>query len=483
MKFSKNKIRLFAGLVFLSLIFICLRLKTINHLLMWDEAWNILSLRAYVLNAAGDPFYWFYYYHPPFYMAFARILSPLAGGFDVRLELLSLVFCYGTFLTVYLISAKTGGWRYAWFTGLFLSFMPCSIGYDTWIKRDSLASLLGYLALLLLLNRRFMWCAVSLSFSLLSKENGIFFVLSAFLMLFVLGEKRPIRKILSMGLVILALCSWWYVFFSKMTTHGARFFSAGTKYALVWANEPLYFVKKLLPDLGTGILFFLVIGLCFLPYKAFFRKKPGWFLPVMVVLCVYIPVSFFFTLKPPWLILPALPALAMTAGGGALYLLRRAGRSRILYPALLIFLAITVFNGLYFSYEGYHTETYPKGWPGARASRELALYLNERMKDDDRLMITGFEYWQMPTCPIFLYYWKQHPIKTIRSSERSKDVIDEIIKKNISWFVVVGTPDPSAESNFRKLAEDFSYQTGQRPGIAGWSYVWKTDALWKDREN
>ncbi|MFQ5952366.1 MAG: hypothetical protein ACE5JK_03070, partial [Candidatus Omnitrophota bacterium] len=135
---SKNKIKLIAGLVVLSAVFLYLRLKTLNHLLMWDEAWNILSLRAFILNAVKDPFYWYYRFHPPLYMAFARMLSPFKDGFALRLEVLSLVFAYATFLVIYFLGARIGGWRYAWFSGLFLSMMPSSIGYDTWIKRDGL---------------------------------------------------------------------------------------------------------------------------------------------------------------------------------------------------------------------------------------------------------------------------------------------------------------------------------------------------------
>ena len=193
MRLSKDKIYLFGGFVLLSALFLYLRLKTIGHLLAWDEAWNILSLRAFLSNAAKDPFYWFYRFHPPLYMSIAEFLLPFKDGFAVRLESLSLIFSYATFLVACILSAGIGGWRYASLTGLFLSVMPSSIAYDTWIKRDGLASFFGYFALLLLFKRKYFWCGALLGLALLSKESGIFFVLSAMLLIFVFGEKKPLK--------------------------------------------------------------------------------------------------------------------------------------------------------------------------------------------------------------------------------------------------------------------------------------------------
>ncbi|MBU0881688.1 MAG: hypothetical protein KKE81_05770, partial [Candidatus Omnitrophica bacterium] len=60
MNISRNSKKLWVGFLIISVVFILLRLKTLNHLLMWDEAWNILSLRAFLSSAKADPFYWGY---------------------------------------------------------------------------------------------------------------------------------------------------------------------------------------------------------------------------------------------------------------------------------------------------------------------------------------------------------------------------------------------------------------------------------------
>ncbi|MBU0895333.1 MAG: hypothetical protein KJ584_01920, partial [Candidatus Omnitrophica bacterium] len=217
MNISRNSKKLWVGFLIISVVFILLRLKTLNHLLMWDEAWNILSLRAFLSSAKADPFYWGYFFHPPIYMTFAKFLAPFQAGIDVRLEVLSLVFSYGALVSAYLLSARIGGWRYAFLSGLLLSLMPASIGYDTWIKRDGLASALCYFAILLLIKRRFFWCAITLSFALLSKESAVFFILAVWPILYMLKEKDVLKKILAMGATIFVITSWWYIYFSSLT--------------------------------------------------------------------------------------------------------------------------------------------------------------------------------------------------------------------------------------------------------------------------
>ena len=280
MHFSRNRIKLYAGILFLSFIFIFLRLKTLNHLLMWDEAWNILSLRAFLYNAIGDPFYWNYHFHPPLYMFFAQLLAPFKEGVNVRLEFLSLVFSYITFLIMYLFSARIGGWRYAWLSGLSLALMPASIGYDTWIKRDGLASLFGYLALFLLFKRKYFWCSVILALSLLSKESALFFILAATFLIFIFKEKHVLKKIFTMYIVIFIATSWWFLYFSRMTDMVGEakktifdYYLLTGEYTNWWINPPYYYLEKLLPDLGIGLLLFLIIGICYIVFLTFFKKQ------------------------------------------------------------------------------------------------------------------------------------------------------------------------------------------------------------------
>ncbi|MBD3426787.1 MAG: hypothetical protein GF409_06110 [Candidatus Omnitrophica bacterium] len=465
-----EKKRLFTALFLLSAVFLLVRIRTIGHLLMWDEAWNILSLRAFLAGAAKDPFYWYYGFHPPLYMFFAKFLAPFAEGFALRAESLSLLFSYGSFLAVFFLSRRIGGLKYAVLTGIFLCFMPSSIGYDTWIKRDALAVFTGYLSLLLILDRRFLLSAMVLGLSFLSKESALFFCLPAAFLIFTVSGGRKMRIFFMFALVVLAISAWWYLFFSNLFGDVSAFYFSGEYYGKIWSRPAWYYLEKLVTDLGAGGVFFFLPGILILPYFSYIKRKAEIALPVVVILCVYIPISLLARTKTPWLSYSALPALAMTAGGGALFLFGRSHFSRLLRTILYLMLGLVVFTGSTFSYRQYHKSTYPNGWPGASSSRDLALYLNRHMDSNDRLMITDFAYWKMPICPIFVYYWRQHPVMFIKGTESPSEILRTIKEHRISWFVVCDSPDKAY--NHKALVEKMRLLLPGGPVRVGWSYVW-----------
>jgi len=278
-------------------------------------------------------------------------------------------------------------------------------------------------------------------------------------------------------ITILVLTSWWYIPISTLLKDVTNFYFSSEIYGRIWLNAPIYYFKKLLPDLGIVPSFFFVIGLFYLTYITFYKKHLRWFLPVAAFLCVYVPGSFFIATKTPWLCLSATPALAMIAGGGALYLLKISKRIKILIPALCLLLLFTAFKGLTFSYADYHMTTYPNGWPGALASRDLALYLNRRMKKEDSLMISEFTYWQMPTCPIFLYYWKPHKLTIIKGNEKSENIVKKIADKKITWLVIVDSPDP--KNNLHGSAKKMQGILKTKAQTVRWSHVWNVEDLWR----
>ena len=476
----QNKIKLIIGLAILSFFFLYLRIRMIGHPLMWDEAWNILSLRAFLGGETNSPFYWFYLFHPPLYMAIARFLQPFASGIAVRLEILSLVISYMTFLIVYLLSAKIGGWRFAWLSTFFLTFMPGSIGYDTWIKRDGLASLFGYTALFLLLRKNLFWCALALSLSLLSKESGIFFVIAAMIFTLLQDGKMTERlnRVFLISLVVLIASSWWYLFFSEMTTHGPEFFFSRSNYSMQWAQGYGYYIKKLVSDVGATSIPLFTIGLFFLIHKSFSAKQPRWGLPVVVFCCVYIPISLIFVLKAPWLSIPAFPAIAMITSAGILYILDVSKKNIVFRTLPHLFIGFAFLTGIFFSYSGYHELTYPNGWPGAISSKKIAEYLNENMGENDKLLISEFEYWNMPVCPIFIYYWNKVPVRIVSADEKAEDIIFSIKNEKVSWLVMVDSP--VKDSKMRPLVESLAVSLEKYPKRVGWAYVWEVDDLWEE---
>jgi 4-amino-4-deoxy-L-arabinose transferase-like glycosyltransferase len=472
---TNNKKKLLLSLAALSALFILLRIRYIGHLLMWDEAWNILSLRAYVADAAKDPFYWFYNFHPPLYMFLASLLEPFKSGFDMRAEFLSLAVSYGCFVVMFALAAGTGGWRYASLSGIFLSVMPLSMAYDTWVKRDNLACLLGYSAILMLFRKKYFWCGVLLALSCLSKENAAFFMAAAVALLFILKAERPLAKTSLIFFLVFAMSGWWYLGAGGSLQRFVDFYFSENIYQGTWSRGPFYYILKLLPDLGPVQLALLVPGLVFLVYTALLRGKRRWITPAVILACVYLPVSVFLSTKTPWISLSAAPAAAMVSAGGMMLLLKYAKRYAVIQPLAAILVILAVIQGVNFSYSGYHERTYPNGWPGALSSRKLAYYLNSRMEEDDRLLITHFAYWDMPACPVFLYYWDRHPVKVINGNTPPEKVMEAIKNGGFSWVVVADSPDPAR--NYHALVREMGERLPSSPAIVGWSYVWETREL------
>ncbi|MFA5144170.1 MAG: hypothetical protein WC522_08440 [Candidatus Omnitrophota bacterium] len=479
---SRNKIRFILGLAIVSAIFFYLRIKTLGHLLTWDEARNIISLRAFLSGADTDPFYSNYFFHPPLYMIFAALLKPFQAGLDVRLELLSLLFAYGTLVVTYILGARIGGRKLAFLSGLFLSLMPVSIAYDTWIKRDGLAALLGYLSIFFIMKRKVFWCAVALAFAMLAKESAAFFLLAVISILAVSNGKGTTKKILLISGTLLVLSGWWYFGFSAMPRVGPELYFQAERLASAWANSPLYYFKKLLPDMGFPTLIFFIMGVLYFPYLSLRKREYERLVPLIIFFCVYLPASFIIVAKTPWLCLSAAPALAMTAGGGALFLLEIAKKIRLALPVLASFIVLSIFVGASFSYDVYHGKSYPNGWSGANSSRELAFYLNKKMASGERLMLTQFSYWgepACPICPIFLYYRKGGPVYVIDGKNTAEEAIGQIMDKKISWFAVIDSPDP--RFNFHALVKDAEGSILGKPTAVGQAYVWRTDFLWQDK--
>jgi hypothetical protein len=482
METDNKKLRFFVGLGLFSTLFLFLRISNIGHLLMWDEALNVLALKAHALNALKNPFIWYYNFHPPLYMFFAGLLNPLSENIAIRMEWLSLSFAYATFIVIYIISSRIGGLSYAWLTGFFLCTMPSSIGYDTWIKRDGLASFLGYFAILFLYKKKFYFSALCLGLALLAKENAVFFAFACFAIMPLLRINKIPMRILSIICIMGIFASYWFITSGISIRELTGYYFSEEIYQKVWLNHWTYYFKKLIPDLGFIQFSLVIIGIPYLIFNSIYEKKPQWLIPVIIFVSVYLPISFIFVTKTPWLSLSARGALAMIAAAGILPAINAAKKFKpiLIIPFLVILFA--GFTGLSFSYDSYHKAVYPNGWPGARSSFDIASYINRELPNNGKYMITEFAYWKKRICPIFVIYSDNIPEKIVKGSDPAEKLIREIKERNISLFVVCNSPD--SKHNYNKLIEDFTKLTGINPENIGWTHVWNTSDLWqKNRDN
>lgn len=456
----------------LSCLFVLLRYRHIGHILMWDEAWNIMSLRTYLAGRTDSPYLWYYFFHPPLYMVFARMLFPLAEGFAERLCGLSLVFSYMTFVAVYLLAREIADRTYARLSVFLLSVIPASIAYDTWIKRDTLASFFGYLSLYFLYRKKHVWSALLLGLSLLSKETGLFFCTAYFLLVLVSGEKSRFRNIVRTSVIIFIMTAWWYGPLSTFTEKIFSFyFSSATRSSLHTGNSFLYYSRKSLYDLGIPVLLLTLSGVIWTAYKWIFKKEKKWLYILSVPAIVYTLLSFVISSKAPWQVITALPGAAMLAGAGLYFLITFPAHRYLLRPLAGIMTVLCLFQATTFSYEVFHKKTYPNGWPGAMASYKLAEYLNSAAETGARVLIPGFAYWKRPTCPVFTYYLKDRQIVITDSNFKSEALSPLIEQYDVSWIALPYDPDRMYTTGMK--VREINRLTGKEPVKAGWSFVWE----------
>ena len=461
------------GFLLLSALFFYFRLKQIDHPLVWDEAWNILSLRDYLSGSENSSFYWYYFFHPPLYMLFAKHLFPFIDNFAIRIASLSLFFSYITFSIVYIFAQKLGGLKYSWASCFFLSTLPSSIGYDTWIKRDCLAICFGYAALLTIYKRKYIPTAFLLGLSLLSKETGLFFILSCFLIFICSKEKHKIRVTIVTFFIVLLLNFWWYIHLSTFTGKlFSYYFSQNTTTSIALSSDILYYFKILLINCGLVPLFFFSIGLLYSLYLVFIKKQRRWIFPLSIVGCIYLPLSFIITSKAPWQTIAAIPAIAMITASGLLFTLKTFKKKKLFKLCIFSLLFLPLFSGINYSYETFQSSSYPTGWPGSNVSRNLALYLNKNMTPSDKLLISDFAYWNENICPIFLYYCKGQDVILLQEKDLNNTAfIDESINKlGISWLVIPFSPDKDIKRH--TAAREISKKIKKEPLRLGWTYIW-----------
>lgn len=329
------------GVGLLLLLFLWLRVLGggIGHLLSWDEAMNLLSVRAAAAGGFDGYAPWFWR-HPPFLNVLLLGLLPGDGrGFAERAEWLMLVVAGVNLVLLMWLTRRTFGTRAALWAGFWLAVMPGAVFYDSWIKQDALVTLCGLAAVSLFLTRHSLYAGVALGFAFLAKETALFYALAVFL-LWCLRPSRE-RRVRSLGAVMLTcalISAWWYLLFSttvrefwEQFIQGQSGVDAGTR---AWAQPWYYFLQKLPLDLGLSTSLFCLLGGGFVlsrcrlsaaargPYPALL-----WPLAALAPALVILTVS---RLKTPWFLMSLYPLLAVLAGYGTAAVLRfigTAGRS------------------------------------------------------------------------------------------------------------------------------------------------------------
>ena len=476
-------------------IFIWLRMIWVGHLLTWDEAATLCSVRSFA--AQGTDYYagWFWR-RPPFYNLLLVFLRPLAPGLHLRAQLMTLGIACATAFAMWKLNRTVYGRRIALWSVFLLGVMPGAVFYDTWIKQDVLAAFFGLVAILFFLQGRLLYSGLALGVAFLAKELAIFYAGVVFILWLYDRCKRPFRQLAAVGVVASAAAGWWYLLFSNSVKAVWRFLTDPTnEETKTWFRPWYYFLEKLPVDLEWWGIALALYG-CVALWLAL-RKKTGmnlgadvsWALPDAVSwpLALLVPAYTLITFmkaKTPWFTISLFPAWATLQAVGWVSLLRAMERatwarwiSRTL-PIILVVATLALRWG-----RDYEDELRKREWGlwwGSFTSRATAQRLNELVKGEERVLITPMFYWSISKkipCVVFVYYLRPGIPVVVRNYDLTSDEFVNVVREfKLHWAMVSPEPGQGEKVLIHPLIEKYRLTPRWNRGAC----IFRTDTLWTD---
>ncbi len=496
---ARRHTRLLAWFAWLGIlgVFVALRARGVGHLLMWDEAMDLCSVRAFV-TSSRDAFSNAFWAHPPLFPLMMAWLEPLRAGFAERAQGLAIGVQAVNLLVLFLLNRRLFGMGMALLTCAALACLPGAVFFDVWIKRDHLVVCFGLLALFALEGRRVLTAGILLGAALLSKESALFFVIAILLLVPWVFEGRERWKNTAGILVVAAAASaWWYACFSILSRTYIRF-ALGRDPVLTGWNQPwTYYVQRLWTDLGPVALCVLAaggaaaaVGAC-RDRSAGARRAPEQRSPVRFwPLALLIPAYVYLALargKAPWLTMVLYPAWATLIGLAVHALLQVAGRRirAVFRPVACAMIAAVALGALFAAAwsRDYSSEQARLGFGqqwGASVSRQTAGLLNRLVEPGQRVLITPFYYWGddpiLTPCPIFSYYLKPMPVLLASFHITPEAFVQTVRANRIDWAMLAPPPGTGETSLLQPLIQTH----GLVPRVLPGAVVFSTSELWRD---
>jgi len=490
MEFLVAALCLVAGLA----LYVMLRIRWIGHLVTWDEAMSLLTVRSFVLHSS-DPYSHWFWRHPPLHKLLLTQLNPLLPGFAERAEALS-IFCGAlTVAVLFSFNRLLYGVRVAFFSVVFLAVMPRSMLYDVWIKSDVLVMLPCLVALWLFIGNHPLKAGLALGVAFLIKETAIFYALAIFVLWCL--QPRPAREwknILAVALTAIAMSAWWYGIFSVSVKHFIALATGVHLEGVETTTHPWYFYfDKLGANIGlSGIVFSLLGVLSIRARMSAAAQDRRWFLGQSWPLALLVPANailqaiparslhFATVLESGWATLQAVGldwALAAFVAG----LTRANFRNAVALAAAEMLVLGVLFGNLILhaagaDYDDLLGQQDVGAW-GAAASREAALAMNRVVQKDQRAIITPTYYWQdenrVPD-PIFVYYLDPMPVLVLPMTVHADELVRAVRRYQIDWAMLSPDPRDAPET----LAIPLHRTYGLRPMVLRGSLIYRTSSLY-----
>ncbi len=461
-----------------AILFLALRARWLGHLLMWDEAMNLCSIRAFAAHGHDAYSGWFWRY-PPLFNVLLLVFQPLEAGFIGRAECAALLVGLLQLAALALLTRRLYGPAVALGACLAYAILPGAVFYGLWIKQDSLVIALGLLALHLCVRRKWIGAGLALGLAFLSKEMAIFYALAIAIGL---AAERRFRALLTVTGVAALTSFWWYAFFSTTVRFHLQFAAAALPDPSMelWQRPWHYYVSSLPGDLGPAVCLPASIGLITL------ARKRGWEAWPLALTAPALLVLTLARSKVPWFLITLYPALAVAAALGARALwtgLRRRFPRALpgrLVPAVAVaaLVVVTLAPTLGQSYEDAMQARERGMWAAASYSREAAETLNRMVGEGERALVTPMHYYgervNFP-CPIFVIYLRDMPLLVRPFTMDVGPFVDDVRRHGIQWAMVSPEPGPGETALIEPLVNDY----GLRPIVLRKACIFHTASLWR----
>jgi len=460
-------------------LFVLLRARWVGHLLTWDEAMNLCTLRAFVTQSHDSFANWFWR-HPPLFCLCMALCRPLVEGFAERVEWLAIVLGLVNAVLLFSLNRRLFDQATAAWSVFCLAVQPTAMFYGVWVKRDHLVATFGLLALLLASRRRLAFAGFALGLAFLSKETAVFYAVP--LVAQMLWSRRHWRDWAVLFGPVILCAAWWYMQFST-SDHVA--FAAGRHTG--WVNGAFFYLANLRYDLGYVALAAALCGAVALVWL-FIGNSRSRALAALWPLTLLVPAYGLLSLLPskvPWVTAVCAPAwatLSALAIGMAMRALKvRCQNSVVRIACAGVVCLVLVVGAVRVDYDTMLRKVSADQWRGAHWSHEIAMNALQHVDTSGRLLLTSFHYWKgIPPghpCPIFAWYFSGHTPVLVRPHDRSFEAYAHDVRTHRLTHAICS---PVPGENEHDVFDGFIGRLGLQPIRMERAFLFDTTTMLED---
>lgn len=281
-----------------------------SHILMSDEANNMLTIKAII---EGEGLRGYFFKHPPLFIIVSSMISyPFGDSFHV-VQGISIAFSILSFIPLYLVVKRLFDARAALLSLLFLSILPLNILYSTWAKQEAMLLFFFLWSMYFYITQKPFKSGLLFGIASLTKEFAWFLIpiVAGWEVLRGWEGRDSLKRLLSWFLVGLLVSGWWYAIWGIESFKAIRAAATGGEvFEFAWHYPWYYYLRNLPEDITLVLVAFLVIGLIS-------TKCGPRLLFLLWVMVFYLPLSVL-SVKAPWYVYLASPAIVVITAAGFL---------------------------------------------------------------------------------------------------------------------------------------------------------------------